>query len=69
MAPTPLLPRLMAHGFNAKIYADDSQLYIIMRQSKRAVKPAVYSNDLNGNLTVKILRSGGVCSRNSLSTR
>ena len=45
MTPTPLLPRLMAHGFNTKIYADDSQLYIIMRQSKRAVKPAVYSKD------------------------
>ena len=32
----PLEDVIMAHGLNAMMYADDSQLYIIMRQSYRA---------------------------------
>ena len=33
---SPLEDVIMAHGLNAMMYADDSQLYIIMRQSFRA---------------------------------
>ena len=33
---SPLEDVIMAHGLNAMMYADDSQLYIIMRQSYRA---------------------------------
>ena len=32
---------LLAHGLNAKIYADDSQLYIIVRQSNRTSATAL----------------------------